>query len=89
MRTAAEPYQGPESTQGIFDVCSRHNLKPSWDALSVLLWALRPQDYFPMKISYYRKLSAELGHELPSGRPDADKLHSVIEFGRAFTPTRQ
>jgi hypothetical protein len=50
----------------------------------VLLWALRPQDFFPVKISFYRKLSDELEHELPSGRPDSDKLHSLIEFGRAF-----
>jgi 5-methylcytosine-specific restriction protein B len=52
--------------------------------LTVLLWALRPDDFFPVKISFYRKLSTELGHELPSGGPDADKLHSLIEFGRAF-----
>lgn len=84
LKTASGPYQGPESTAGVFEACARHNLKPSWDALSVLLWALRPQDFFPIKISFYRKLSAELGYDLPSGRPDADKLQSVIEFGRAF-----
>ena len=84
LRATSAPYQGPESTRDLFDACARHNLKPSWDALSVLLWALRPQDFFPVKISFYRKLSAELEHELPSGRPDADKLHSLIEFGRAF-----
>ena len=43
-----------------------------------------PQDFFPIKISYYRELATELEHELPSGRPNADALHEVIEFGRAF-----
>ena len=84
LKATSAPYQGPESTCDLFDACARHNLKPSWDALTVLLWALRPQDFFPVKISFYRKLSAELEHELPSGRPDAEKLHSLIEFGRAF-----
>ncbi|HOC00915.1 MAG TPA: AAA family ATPase [Verrucomicrobiota bacterium] len=84
LKATSGPYQGPESTSDVFDACARHNLTPSWDALTVLLWALRPQDFFPVKISFYRKLSAELDHELPSGRPDADKLHSLIEFGRAF-----
>jgi 5-methylcytosine-specific restriction protein B len=84
LKATSSPYQGPDNMSDLFDACSRHNLKPKWDALTVLLWALRPQDFFPVKISFYRKLSTELGHELPSGRPDADKLHSLIEFGRAF-----
>lgn len=84
LKATAAPYHGPESTSDLFDACARHNLKPAWDALTVLLWALRSQDFFPVKISFYRKLSAELGHELPSGPPDADKLHRLIEFGRAF-----
>ena len=84
LKATSVPYQGSESTRDLFDTIARHKLRPSWDALTVLLWALRPQDFFPVKISFYRKLSAELGHELPSGRPDADKLHSLIEFGRAF-----
>ncbi len=85
LKATSAAYQGPESTSELFDACARHNLKPSWDALSVLLWALRPKDFFPVKISFYHKLSKELGHKLPPGRPDADKLHSLIEFGRAFS----
>lgn len=84
LKATSAPYQGPESTGDLFDACARHDLKPSWDALTVLLWALRPQDFFPVKIRFYRNLSAELEHELPSGRPDSDKLHRLIEFGRAF-----
>ncbi len=84
LKAASVPYQGPESTSDLFNACARHNLKPSWDALTVLLWALRPEDFFPVKISYYRDLGAELDFELPSGRPDANKLHRLIEFGRVF-----
>jgi len=84
LKATSAPYQGPETTSGLFDAYARHGLRPNWDALSVLLWALRPNDFFPVKIRYYRRLGAQLGYELPSGRPDADKLHSLIEFGRAF-----
>jgi 5-methylcytosine-specific restriction enzyme B len=84
LKATSAPYKGAESTKDLFDTCARHNLKPNWDALTVLLWALRPEDFFPVKISFYRKLGTELDSELPSGRPDANKLHSVIEFGRAF-----
>jgi MoxR-like ATPase len=84
LTATASPYQAPSSTRSIFEVCERHGLKPSWDAVSTLLWALRPEDFFPIKISYYRELAAELGHKLPGGRPNADALHEIIEFGRAF-----
>jgi MoxR-like ATPase len=84
LKAASAPYEGPRSTQGIFGASSRRDLKPGWDGLSALLWALRPEDFFPIKITFFRKLSEELGRELPPGRPDAEKLHSLIEFGRAF-----
>jgi hypothetical protein len=84
VETASSPYQGPQNTKGLFDIYSRHKVKPKWDVVGVLLWALRPVDFFPVKISYYRGLAKELGCELPPGLPDADKLHTLIEFGRAF-----
>ena len=49
-----------------------------------MLWALRPSDYFPVKIRHFRQLADELGKSLPSGRPSADSFDSVINFGRAF-----
>ncbi len=84
LKVVSSPYVGATSTNDLFNTFEQNNLKPNWDALSTLLWALRPQDYFPIKISYFRKLGEELGFELPSGRPDADKLHRMIGFGRAF-----
>jgi 5-methylcytosine-specific restriction enzyme B len=84
LTVASKPYSGPESTIDIFDAAARYRLKPNWDALSTLLWALRPSDYFPIKISFYRKLANEVGHELPIGRPDPEKLDTLIQFGRAF-----
>ncbi len=84
LKVASSPYHGPESTDELFNAYTRQALKPSWDALTVLLWALRPDDFFPVKISYYRKLGELLDFELPSGRPNADRLNTLIEFGRAF-----
>jgi len=79
-----EPYAGPDTLQPIFDSIDRHGLKPAWDTISVLLWGLRPEDYFPIKISYYRSLAEKLGYELASGRPNSSNLHQVIRFARAF-----
>ena len=45
---------------------------------------MRPSDFFPIKISYYRKLAEELGQVLPDGPPTADKFDQVMTFGRAF-----
>ena len=59
-------------------------LKPAWDTLSTLLWAMRPADYFPIKISYYRELAEEIGHPLPSGTPTSNTFDEVQKFGRAF-----
>lgn len=84
IEAASIPYEGPKSTAGIFEVVDRLDLKPNWDALSVLLWALRPTDYFPIKISYYRELAEQLHQSLPSGRPDSKKFHVLIGFGKAF-----
>lgn len=84
LDAASAPYSGPETTGNIFDVSDRYNLKPNWDALSMVLWALRPKDYFPIKISYYRKLADQLGRTLPEDRPDAEKLDALLKFGRAF-----
>jgi hypothetical protein len=84
LEVTASPYAGRESVATLFAAFAAHDLEVNWDALSVLLWALRPDDYFPIKISYYRKLADELGFVLPPGRPDAAKLETLIEFGRAF-----
>lgn len=78
------PYEDADTLQPIFDALNRHGLKPAWDTLSVLLWGLRPTDYFPIKISYYRELAEKLGWELPSKRPTATSMDQLIRFGRAF-----
>lgn len=84
LDVTSSPYRGPASTQPLFETCERHGIKPRWDVTAVLLWALRPEDYFPIKIQYYRNLALELDYPLPAGLPNAQKLHQVIEFGRGF-----
>jgi hypothetical protein len=84
LEATEEPYSGYDSLLPVFDAMDRHSLKPAWDTLSVALWALRPTDYFPIKISYYRGLADKLGCPLPSGRPDSQKFHEVIRFGKSM-----
>jgi hypothetical protein len=81
---ATQRYAGPITIKPIFDMIDKHNLKPSWDTLSTLLWAMRPQDYFPIKISYYQKLCEELSQTLPKSIPTPEKFDNVIYFGKAF-----
>ena len=81
---AANPYAGPSTVQQIIEATKAQGLKPSWDTLSVILWALRPTDYFPVKIRHFRQLADEIGHPLPGGAPTAERFNEVIEFGRAF-----
>jgi 5-methylcytosine-specific restriction protein B len=78
------PYEGFDTLLPIFNTLARHRLSPAWDTVSLLLWALRPSDYFPVKISYYRELAEKFGWELESGRPSPSSYNQVIRFGRAF-----
>lgn len=84
LDVSQQEYNGEETLKPIFDEARRQNLKPSWDAYSALLWTFNPDDYAPIKISYFRKLAEKLGHELPKGRPSAKKLSSVYEWMRTF-----
>jgi len=84
LQATAGSYVGPKSLDGLFAVSAKHGLKPRWDSLSSLLWALRPTDYFPVKISYYRKLAEEISFDLPSGAPTNESFYRVIEFGKTF-----
>ncbi len=88
LNAALQVTEGPcsdaETVLPLFDAIERHGLAPAWDTLSVLLWGLRPDSYFPIKISYYRTLAEELGWELPTGRPWAGAVLDVLNFGKAF-----
>lgn len=74
----------PTRLKLIFQVTRDRGLKPAWDTLSVILWALNPDLYAPIKISYYRKLASDLGQELPKGRPTAGSFCKVMEWMDAF-----
>jgi MoxR-like ATPase len=83
--TAAEnEYAGSSTIEPIIQETIAQGLKPSWDTLSTILWAMRPDRYFPVKIDYYRQLAEELGHRLPNGRPTGASFESLINFGRVF-----
>jgi hypothetical protein len=84
LEVASKPYERPTDLRPLGGAYARHEVRPSWDTYSVTLWVLRPEDYFPIKISYYRKLAEELGIELPSGRPGPNNMAKLLAFGRAF-----
>lgn len=85
LDVAERPFSGASDVEPIFEVTKSKGLKPSWDTLSTLLWLMRPTDYFPIKISYYRRLAREIGLEFPkSAPPTPETFMTVIQFGRAF-----
>jgi 5-methylcytosine-specific restriction endonuclease McrBC GTP-binding regulatory subunit McrB len=84
LDVADKQYAGPSTTEPIFQATLAQGLKLAWDSLAAILWAMRPTEYFPIKISYYRELAEELGHSLPAGPPTSEKLDEVLKFGRAF-----
>jgi hypothetical protein len=84
LNVAKAKYGGPKTLEPLFTEIENQKLKPAWDTMSTVLWALRPTDYFPIKISYYRELAEELGQPLPKGRPTADGFDAVRKFGEAF-----
>ena len=84
IQAAEQPDMKPGNLKPIFAATQKHGLKPAWDTLSVLLWALNPDLYAPVKIRYYRGLAAELGQALPAGRPSAQSYCRVMEWMGAF-----
>ena len=84
LEVAQHPYEGSQTLLPIFAEIRKQGLKRYWDAFSVLLWAMRPTDYAPIKISHYRKLAEELGQSLPKGQPTAEKFATVMRWMNAF-----
>ena len=85
--SAAESRYKPEAALGpVFDTAEGHGLTLAWDALSYVLWLLDPESFFPIKISYYRELAAELEIKLKhKGAPNAVGLSEMLSFGAAFS----
>ena len=84
LDAAETPYAGPSTIQPIIKATQDQSLIPSWDTLTSLLWVMRPADYFPVKISTWRKLAKEIGHPLPEGTPTPEKFDELMQFARAF-----
>ncbi len=84
MEVSEQEYDGADTLKPIFDMANKYDLKASWDVYSALLWAFNPAVYAPIKISYFRRLADELGHELPKGSPTASKLSMVYDWMRVI-----
>ncbi|MAT38113.1 MAG: AAA family ATPase [Ectothiorhodospiraceae bacterium] len=68
----------------IFQAIKANGVKPAWDTLSAVLWLLRPEDYAPIKISYYRMLAKELDFALPESRPTPKAFAEVLAWMNGF-----
>ncbi|GEM_PF-1426466 len=84
LEIAEKPYLRTSDLKPVFDAADSVKRKLDWDALSTCLWLFRPEDFFPVKINYYRELAKELGWDLPKGRPGTNNFARVHAFGRAF-----
>jgi 5-methylcytosine-specific restriction protein B len=85
LECADKQYSGPDTTKPIFDALKEAELPAIWDSISNTLWALNPNEYWPVKISLVRKLANELGIKLSSqGRPKPKRFDEIYRFGQAF-----
>lgn len=84
LDVAGRAYRGPSMLKPIIDAQKAHGLKHAWDTMSFVLWLMRPEDYFPIKIRFLRLLAEELGTPLPKGRPGTTNFARVLRFGRSI-----
>ncbi len=84
LDAAETPYEGPQTIAPLVQATESQGLRTSWDTLAAVLWALRPNDYFPVKIKHYRELADEISQPLPLGSPTAESFDALMRFGLAF-----
>jgi len=85
LDSAEKPYTGLETTKPIFDALREAELPAIWDSITNILWALNPNEYWPVKITLVRKLAAELGIKISGqGRPNKKRFDEIYRFGQAF-----
>jgi hypothetical protein len=86
LKVAENEYRGKPTLEPIFMAISEAGTLPTWDAISTVLWAMRPADYMPVKITHFRKLANELHFSnFPKReRPTAETLAQLFEFCNAF-----
>ena len=89
LDAAEQDYVGPSTVEPIIKETRARGLRASWDTLALVLWLMRPADYFPVKISHYRELAVEIGHHLPDDRPTAESMDLLLKFGQKFRSALQ
>lgn len=78
------PYRGSATLEPLFAAYDAAGLRPTWPLISVVLWVLRPDDYFPVKPSYFRRLAQESGYALSESAPTAAAFDAMLRFGWGF-----
>lgn len=84
LEATDHPWNGPLDIDDLIGVIHSTGCQANWSLLSVLLWLLRPETYFPVKISYFRKLAQELEIDFPQKKPTGALFQTLLQFGRAF-----
>lgn len=78
------PWSGPLIIDDLIAEIYAAGGNPGWSVMSVFLWLLRPDSYFPIRSAYFRSLVKELGVNFPQKRPTAALFETMMRMGRAF-----
>jgi hypothetical protein len=84
LSTTEGPWSGPLLIDDLIEEINAAGGKPGWSVMSVFLWILRPDSYFPIRSSYFRSLAKELGVSFPQKRPTGALFETMMRLGRAF-----
>lgn len=82
--TSKSSYTGPETLTPLFQTIKQHGSNAGWTIISTFLWLWNPEAYYPIKSSYVRKLSSELGYKQKMAKPTADLMDEFMQFGQAM-----
>ncbi len=86
LKTIQQPYSGPGTLLPLLEATDDAGTLPDWDVLKIL-WAFRPDNYFPIGIAKLRAFSKLLGVDLVrKKRLSIEHYPTVREFVLGFAP---
>lgn len=84
LTATSGPWSGPLLVEDLIEAIENEGCRPNWSLFSITLWLLRPESYFPVKVSYFRKLAQELDIDFPKRRINGSLFQTLFKMGRAF-----
>lgn len=89
LETVSVPYEGPQTLLPLLQATEAAKTKADWDVL-IIMWAFRPSDYFPVKISKFRAFALHLGVPLVGKqRLSTEHYPPLRDFVLGFGPFMQ